>query len=196
MEANDKRAKKRKLTASSPNTPPVFISTQSSGGYLSDSESDSICSDAKGRSTSDPESPLFQPSYSRSVPRIIEIPSETSDCGESDQSFLTMPPHCKTMGRHKQELVHIFKSEKKKLCDPSARRISDTIYVFLFRLSTKQYVLAHSIYCSSKHQTACHECEVLLAVCRQVLKCGYAKLSECFKSSFPNQTYKADLARQ
>ena len=104
LEAKDKRAKKRKLTASSstspaplsspsppvlvnPNTPPVFISPRSSGGYLSDSESESMRSDAKGRSTSDPESPLFQPSYSRSVPRIIEIPSETSDCGESDQSF-------------------------------------------------------------------------------------------------------------
>ena len=87
LETKDKRAKKRRLAASSPNTPPVFISQRSSGGYLSDSESDSRCSDAKGRSTSDAESPLFQPSYSRSVPRIIEIPSDISDCGESAQSF-------------------------------------------------------------------------------------------------------------
>ena len=52
LEAKDKRAKRQKMTTSSstspvplsspvlvgPNTPPVFISTRSSGGYLSDSE--------------------------------------------------------------------------------------------------------------------------------------------------------------
>ena len=102
------------------------------------------------------------------------------------------------MGRHTQELVHIFESEKKKkLCDPSGQRISNTVYVSLFRqLSTKQYVVARSVYCSSKHKKPCRECEALLAVCHRVLKFGYAKLSDCFKSSFPNQTYKADLARQ
>ena len=59
---------------------------------------------------SDPESPLFQPLCS--VPKVIEIPSETSECEKSD---LTLPPHGKTMGRHTQELVHIvYKLQKQE----------------------------------------------------------------------------------
>ena len=99
LEAKDKRAKRRKMTTSSstspvplsspvlvgPNTPPVFISPRSSGGYLSDSKSESLRSHTRERSMSDPESPLFQPLCS--VPKVIEVPSETSECEKSDHSF-------------------------------------------------------------------------------------------------------------
>ena len=144
LEAKDKRAKRRKLRASSstssvplssptspapvtPNTPPVFTSPRSSGGYLSDSESESLQSHMRGNSTSGPESPLFRPSCP-----IIELSSEMSDCRESDQSFWLCLLIARLWGGTHKSLYIYLKVKRKKNCVILQHRDYQALFMYPF----------------------------------------------------------------
>ena len=109
------------------------------------------------------------------------------------------PPHESFMGGDdNMELLYMYREEtKRKLCDHHMQKQKDNVYVSVFRrLSLNQYVQARSMDCSSRHLQPCTKCKPLLCVAELVLKAGFCTLSEAFRSSYPHQVYKADIARQ
>ena len=98
------------------------------------------------------------------------------------------------MGRH----ISVYKEQcKLKLCDPFKQKKADNVYISLFRgLSLREYITARIYNCQSCHMQPCSECQPLLSVASRVLNEGFCMLSEGFKSAFPNQVYKSDIAIQ
>ena len=76
------------------------------------------------------------------------------------------------MGRPNNELLFI---ESKKA--HPIEKVSDGVYVSCFQFSLKEYIRARRIYCSTYHQSECHEA---LTVAELVLTEGYLYLSSAF----------------
>ena len=53
-----------------------------------------------------------------------------------------------------------------------------------------------SVYCQNHHSLPCPKCEPLINVAKLVLSNGHIQLSVAFKSAYPTQTYKTDIAIQ
>jgi len=91
-----------------------------------------------------------------------------------------------TTGRHDNELIYIYREQRKqKLCDSSRQRLAPNVYISLFiGLSLKEYAVACGADCQTLHMQPCLECAALLSVANYVSQEGYCMLSEAFKMSF------------
>ena len=116
--------------------------------------------------------------------------------------FIVMPPHVDAVGGQStqfsherlQSLLHIYSQQvPTKLCDLSKQKIANNVCVTLFRgMSLSEYITVRRIYC--QHCQTSSKCEPLLNIAELVLEHGYVQLSEAFRSSYPTQKYKSDLA--
>lgn len=102
------------------------------------------------------------------------------------------------MGRHDNELIYIYREEcKQKLSDSNRQRLADNVYISLFHgLSLQQYVMVRGADCKNRHVQPYLECAPLLLCANYVLQEEYCMLSKAFKTAFPTQVYKTDVARQ
>ena len=83
----------------------------------------------------------------------------------------------------------------KKLC--SSQKQAENVHVTLFRaLSLIEYIYTRSVYCQEKHVQPCSKCSTMLNIAKSVATNGYCQLATGYRSAFPLQAYKPDIARQ
>ena len=111
-------------------------------------------------------------------------------------AFLRTPPHSAIVGRRDGKDIAVYREQAtRKLCNLSKQRLSENVYISLFRgLSLVQYILARNTDCHNRHMQPCCKCSAMLSVAAHVVKEGYCMLAEGFKSAFPGQKYKTDIA--
>ena len=61
-------------------------------------------------------------------------------------------------------------------------------------MTLNDYVTTHSVICEKTHNIHCTTCKPLLDVAKAVISKGYMQLSHAFKSAYPAQMYKTDIA--
>ena len=72
--------------------------------------------------------------------------------------------------------------KKKSLCDKTKLK---NLY---------EYVTTRTIICQTNHKNPCTTCAPLLNIAKQIITSGHMQLSHAFKSAYPAQTYKTDIA--
>ena len=61
-------------------------------------------------------------------------------------------------------------------------------------MSLNEYVTTRTIICQTNHKNPCTTCAPLLNIAKQIISSGHMQLSDAFKSAYPAQTYKTDIA--